>query len=76
MTKSVPTAEFEANVHALIDDAKRGDEIVVTENGTPVVKLVAVEALAHSKRLGYMEGTGTIVGDLLEPFDDIKWETE
>ena len=77
MTKSVPATEFEENVHALIDDVKRGDEIVVTENGTPVVKLVPVEAKSKFDRYHErMRDTLTINGDLLEPFDDIEWETE
>jgi prevent-host-death family protein len=74
MTKSVPAAEFEENVHALIDDVKRGDEIVVTENGTAVVKLVP--ASAFDRYHERMRDTLTINGDLLEPLDGIEWETE
>jgi len=77
MTKSVPAAEFEENVHALLDDVKRGDEVVVTENGSHVVKLVPVEPKSAFDRYHErMRDTLTINGDLLEPFDDIEWETE
>lgn len=77
MTKTVPAAEFEENVHALLDDAKRGDEVVITENGAPVVKLVPIESLpAIDRAYLRMHDTLTINGDLLEPFDDIEWETE
>ena len=41
MTKTVPFAEFEENMRALIDDViQRGDEVLLTKDGRTVARVV------------------------------------
>jgi len=70
MTKTVPAAEFAENVQALLDDVKRGDEVLVTENGTPVVMLVPFDVReARERAMERLRGSLKIVGDIVSPID-------
>jgi antitoxin (DNA-binding transcriptional repressor) of toxin-antitoxin stability system len=49
----------------------------VTKHGKPVAKVVAIRSSQRRKRdiLGYMKGTGRIVGDIESPASDPRdWE--
>jgi len=75
MTKSVPAAEFEENVHALIDDVvEHGDEVLLMKDGRPVAKVVPVSRIEQRQRyLESMRGTASIIGDIVSPLED-EWD--
>src|SRR5258706_6356075 len=68
MTKSVPEAEFEEKVAALLEDVvKNGDDVLVTKNGQAIARLVPEAGV--SRRPGVMRGRGKTLGDIVEPLD-------
>lgn len=40
----VPITEFRAALSAYVDRARRGEDVILTERGLPVARLVAVDA--------------------------------
>jgi prevent-host-death family protein len=48
---TVPTSEYRANLRQWHDRARRGEELIVTDNGEPIVRVIAAEADALLDRL-------------------------
>lgn len=78
MAKRVMKAtEFKAKcLEALDDVARTGDIITITKRGKPVAYLVRTPPRTKKRSaLGYMEGTGEIVGDIISPIMPAKdWD--
>ncbi len=49
-------------------------EIVITKHGRPRAKLVLVDEEAPDL-FGYLRGSVTILGDIIEPLDEV-WEAD
>jgi prevent-host-death family protein len=47
----VAVSELRANLSAWLDRARRGEEVVVTERGFPVVRLLGISTTANLERL-------------------------
>ena len=47
----VAISELRANLRAWVDHARSGEDVVVTERGIPVARLVAVDAASVIQRL-------------------------
>jgi prevent-host-death family protein len=75
---TVSVSEFKATCLALLERVRKsGQPITVTKHGKPVAKVVAIRKAEPGKRkiLGYMKGTGRIVGDIESPASDPQdWE--
>jgi len=54
----------------LLDRAAQGEEIVITRNGRPVAKLVAVTPAREPRRLGALKGRIRIRKDFDAPLPD------
>lgn len=75
MTAQASVAELKARLSEYLRRVKRGDEVIVTERGVPVARLVALEPAerraTRRKRLLYAGvlrgGTGRLRKSLLEP---------
>jgi prevent-host-death family protein len=70
---TVSVSEFKATCLALLERVRKsGQTITVTKRGKPVAKVVPIGGLETKKRriLGYMKGTGRIVGDIESPASD------
>lgn len=48
--------EAKTHLSRLIDQAAKGDSFVIAKSGKPLVKVVAIDAPAAVKRLGFMNG--------------------
>lgn len=75
---SISTTEFEANCLDLLDEvAITRKPLVITKDGKPLAKLVPIiEEEASKKMFGYMKGTVTIQGDIIDvPHDRLAVET-
>ncbi|MGH8904638.1 MAG: type II toxin-antitoxin system Phd/YefM family antitoxin [Egibacteraceae bacterium] len=48
---TVSTSEYRANLRQWHDRVRRGEEIIVTDNGEPIVRVIAAEADALLDRL-------------------------
>ena len=74
MTKTVPAAEFEENVHALLEDvSERGDEVLLTKDGRAFAKLVPIHV--HRPNIESLRGSAVTLGDIVSPaFDEDEWD--
>lgn len=61
------------NLSKLIDRITAGEEVVITRRGTPVAKLVAVDAAREPRRLGLLKGRVRIAPDFDAPLPDDVW---
>ena len=59
----------EAKTHfsKLVDRAVSGESVIIARAGTPVAKLVPIDAVPAPPRLGFLAGEATIPDD----FDDL-----
>ncbi len=74
---TVSASEFKATCLALLERVRKsGQTITITKRGKPVAKVVPIPASETKKRvLGYMKGTGRIVGDIESPASEPQdWE--
>ncbi len=65
-------AEVNANQPKLIEVAISGDEIVLTRDNQPVVKLVSASPVKRRRQAGSAKGLVTISDDFDEPLEDFK----
>jgi prevent-host-death family protein len=77
--RRVPAGEFKAKCLALMDEVQsRGEGIVITKRGKPVVRMMPLEEAAETPKpsiFGFMRGMATITGDIVESaFSDEEWE--
>ncbi len=73
--REIEADEFAARCPELLDEVRHGGaEIVITERGQPVAKLVPAAEDTRA-RVGAMKGTVTILGDVVAPLD-VAWEAE
>jgi antitoxin (DNA-binding transcriptional repressor) of toxin-antitoxin stability system len=73
--------EAKTNLSKLVARALRGEEIQITtgRERKPVVRLVPVEPIRKSRRLGFMEGMGEVGPEFFEPLpeDELRlWNGE
>ena len=72
----IKASEFKAKCLQLMDEVNRtGDEIVITKNGKPVSKLVAIKKPRAKTLYGAHQGDITISGDIVGPLD-VEWEAQ
>jgi prevent-host-death family protein len=72
--REIPAGEFKAKCLKLLDEvAQDGDEIVITKRGRPVARLVP-STPKKVQALGVLEGSVTILGDIVSPIGTEDWE--
>ena len=73
--QQMPASAFKAHCLAVMRDVQAtGEPVIVTNRGTPVVKVVPVES-NESDLFGFMAGEFKIVGDVESPVIPLKhWE--
>ena len=76
LMKSIPAGKFKQTCLRLLDEVRETRQpILITKRGTPVAQLVPLPARPEWDWSGAMEGTGRILGDLVEPIsDEDEWE--
>ncbi len=63
---NISAAEFKAKCLKLIDEvAATHEHLIITKRGKPLAKLVPIEDEAPASLFGYMKGTATIHGDII-----------
>jgi prevent-host-death family protein len=76
--RTISVSEFKTSCLALLERVRKsGQPTTVTKRGKPVVRVVPIRAADRRKRdiLGYMKGTGRIIGDIESPASDPRdWE--
>jgi prevent-host-death family protein len=68
----ITLTEASQQLSDLIKVALRGEEIVITRENQPVVKLVPVSPLKHRPLFGSAKDLITISNDFDEPLEDFK----
>ena len=63
----INAAEFKAKCLKLIDKvADTHEPLIITKRGKPLAKLVPIDDAEPTSLFGYMKGTVTIAGDIVE----------
>ena len=62
--------EAKTHLSRLLERAANGETIVIAKAGKPMVRLVPVESREETarRRIGFMEGVGTVPDDIKTPF--------
>ena len=68
--KRMPAGTFKARCLAVM---KKGEPVIVTKRGTPVVKVVPAQS-EKNDIFGFMTGKVKIVGDIESPIP-VEWES-
>jgi prevent-host-death family protein len=74
MTQTVSVDEAQDKLPDLLADALAGNEVIITDHGTPVARLVPVVGSAKKKRIaGLNRGMISTAEDFDEPLPDEFW---
>lgn len=74
MTQTVTVVEAQNKLQDLVAQALAGDEVILTEHGKPVARLVPVVSPFNKKRVaGLNRGTISASDDFDEPSQDRFW---
>jgi prevent-host-death family protein len=74
MTQTVSVDEAQTKLPDLLADALAGNEVIITEHGRPVARLVPVVARSKKKRVaGLNRGSISTSKDFDEPLPDEFW---
>lgn len=73
----IKAAEFKAKCLKLLDQvASSHQPLTITKRGKPVARLVPIDEDTPESMFGYMRGTVTILGDIIDvPHDPLSAET-
>jgi prevent-host-death family protein len=74
MTQTVSVDEAQRKLQELLADALAGNEVIITDHGTPVARLVPVVVSSKKKRVaGLNRGTISASEDFDESLPDEFW---
>lgn len=68
--RQVTVEEAQTDLRDLIEAAQKGEEIVVTQGGRPILKFVAIDQPKPRRQRGSAKGLITIADDFDEPLED------
>lgn len=68
----VPLEQAKAQFSKLIQEAIKGQEIVITENNVPLLKLVSISKSKPRAQFGSAKGLITMSDDFDAPLEDFK----
>ena len=72
-TKTVNVQDAAAHLAELVEQALQGDEIILTENGAPLVRLLPVEETKRPRVPGLNRGEVWMSDDFNAPLPDSFW---
>ena len=55
--------DAKTHLSRLIEQAAQGEQVIIAKAGKPLVKLTALEAPVHPRRLGFLKGQITVPED-------------
>lgn len=59
-----------AHLADLVEQARRGEEIVLTESGEPVARIIPISRTQSQRQFGSARGLFTMSDDFDEPLDE------
>jgi prevent-host-death family protein len=69
---AIDVTQAQQHLSELIDQTLRGDEVVITKGGTPIIKLVDVSKHKKQRQFGTANGLIKISDDFDLPLNDFK----
>jgi prevent-host-death family protein len=73
LRKRMPAGKFKAECLKIMDEVQRKKiHIVITKRNVPVAEMVPIEEKKRPS-FGWMKGTGHVIGDIIEPIDEV-WD--
>lgn len=74
--KSIPAGEFKAKCLQLMQQVQDSHKsIIITKRGVPIAKLVPVDSAPETAMFGVLEGSVTIVEDIVSPINE-TWNAD
>jgi prevent-host-death family protein len=70
--QTVSIQQAQHRLYELIHSTIHGDDVLITEHGEPVVKLVAVKRHGKFRKFGSAKGLIRIAEDFDEPLEDFQ----
>ncbi len=70
--QNIDINEAKRRLPELIEQASSGDEVIITESGEPIVKLVAIAKRKHQRHFGSARGLIKMADDFDEPLEDFR----
>lgn len=77
MIKTIPLYKAKANLSALIDQALNGEEIIISRDKVPIIKLMPISSKPKGRNFGSLKGRATIGPEFFSPLteDELSsWE--
>ncbi len=75
LRKQIPAGKFKAECLKIMDDVQQKKiHIIITKRNVPVAEMIPIEEKPRNS-FGWMEGTGHVIGDIIEPIDE-AWNAE
>lgn len=71
-THAVELGQIGARLADLVHEAERGTEVVITEHGEPIARLVAVVGSNPEREPGSARGLFTVPDDFDAPLDEFR----
>lgn len=71
--RTVNIHEAKTHLSKLVDAAAKGEPFIIAKAGKPLVRVTPLDAPEKpdpAKRLGFMQGYGTVMDDIKTPFED------
>mgnify|MGYP001477599705 CR=1 FL=1 len=72
VAQTVELQEAQDHLSALVDEAARGQEVVLTRDGQPVAKIVPIPSLPKRRQFGSARGLITLAEDFDAPLEDFR----
>ena len=75
LRKRIPAGKFKAECLRIMDDVqKKKIHIIITKRNIPVAEMVPIEEKKKDS-FGWMKGTCQILGDIIEPVNEV-WDAD
>ena len=71
-SRAVDLKQAQSNLKELVDQAAHGEEVILTQEGRPVAKIIPIARRAVERRFGSAKGLITIPPEFDEPLDDFR----
>lgn len=73
LRKQMPAGKFKAECLKIMDDVQKNKiHIIITKRNVPVAEMVPIEEKPRPS-FGWMKSTGQVVGDIIEPINEV-WD--
>lgn len=69
---TVDLEQARAQLADLVEQAKHGEEVILTEGGEPVAKIIPISRVKPQRQFGSAKGLITIAEDFDEPLEDFR----